>query len=56
MEQCEKMYLYKRIEQTKLFMDNHYAKNIDLFNIAMKLIFQNFTEYSFINLSVSPTG
>jgi AraC-like DNA-binding protein len=29
-----KVYLYRRIVQAKLFIDNHYADNIDLDNIA----------------------
>jgi len=42
MEQYEKMYLYKRIVQAKLFIDNHYAENIDLSNIADEAYFSKF--------------
>ena len=42
MEQYEKMYLYKRIVQAKLFIDNHYAENIDLSNIAHEAYFSKF--------------
>lgn len=42
MEQYEKMYLYKRIVQAKLFIDNHYAENIDLTNIAHEAYFSKF--------------
>ena len=30
MEQYEKLYLYKRIVQAKLFIDNNFADNIDV--------------------------
>ena len=42
MEQYEKMYLYKRIVQAKLFIDNHYAEDIDLTNIANEAYFSKF--------------
>ncbi|HEV8512777.1 MAG TPA: AraC family transcriptional regulator [Cyclobacteriaceae bacterium] len=42
MEQYEKMYLYKRIVQAKLFIDNHYAEDIDLNNIAHEAYFSKF--------------
>jgi len=42
MEQYEKMYLYKRIVKAKLFIDNHYAENIDLNNIAHEAYFSKF--------------
>jgi len=42
MEQYEKMYLYKRIVQAKLFIDSHYAENIDLSNIADEAYFSKF--------------
>ncbi len=41
MEQYEKIYLYKRIVQAKLFIDDHYAENIDLNNIADQAHFQS---------------
>ncbi|MBD0365926.1 MAG: helix-turn-helix transcriptional regulator [Flavisolibacter sp.] len=37
-----KVYLYRRIVQAKLFMDNHYAENIDLNNIADEAFFSRF--------------
>ena len=42
MEQYEKLYLYKRIVQSKLFIDNHFADNIDLDNIADHAYFSKF--------------
>jgi len=39
MEQYEKLYLYKRIVQSKLFIDNNFAENIDLDNIADQACF-----------------
>ena len=37
-----KIYLYKRIVQAKLFIDNHYAERIDLSNIAEEAYFSKF--------------
>ena len=37
-----KIYLYKRIVQAKLFIDNNYADNIDLNNIADEAYFSKF--------------
>lgn len=42
MEQYEKLYLYKRIVQAKLFIDSHYAESIDLSNIADEAYFSKF--------------
>lgn len=42
MEQYEKIYLYKRIVQSKLFIDRHFANNIDLNNIADQACFSKF--------------
>lgn len=42
MEQYEKLYLYKRIVQAKLFIDSHFADNIDLDNIADQACFSKF--------------
>ena|SRR5258708_15360610 len=42
MEQYQKIYLYKRIVQAKLFIDTHYAENIDLDNIADEAYFSKF--------------
>ena len=37
-----KVYLYKRIVQAKLFIDNNYHQNIDLNNIADEALFSKF--------------
>lgn len=37
-----KAYLYRRIVQAKLFIDAHYAENIDLHNIAGEAFFSRF--------------
>jgi len=42
MEQYQKIYLYKRIVQAKLFIDVHYAEKIDLTNIADEAYFSKF--------------
>lgn len=42
MEQYEKLYLYKRIVQAKLFIDKHYAEPIDLSIIAEEACFSKF--------------
>ena len=42
MEQFEKLYLYKRIVQAKLFIDHHYAEKIDLDNISDQACFSKF--------------
>ena len=41
-EQYQKLYLYRRIVQAKLFIDNHYAENIDLEQIADEAYFSKF--------------
>ncbi len=41
-EPYPKVYLYRRIVQAKLFIDQHYAKNIDLDNIADEAYFSKF--------------
>lgn len=41
-EQYPKVYLYKRIVQAKLFIDNNYAEKIDLDNIADEAYFSKF--------------
>jgi AraC-like DNA-binding protein len=41
-EQYPKVYLYKRIAQAKLFIDNNYANNIDIDNIADEACFSKF--------------
>lgn len=42
MEQYQKIYLYKRIVQAKLYIDAHYAEPIDLSNIAEEAWFSKF--------------
>lgn len=42
MEQYPKIYLYRRIVQAKMFIDNHYGDNIDLDNIADEACFSKF--------------
>ncbi len=37
-----KVYLYRRIVQSKLFIDSHYAEKIDLTNIAEEATFSKF--------------
>jgi AraC-like DNA-binding protein len=41
-EQYPKVYLYRRIVQAKLFIDNHYSESIDLNNIADEAYFSKF--------------
>lgn len=41
-QQYPKMYLYRRLVQAKLFIDTHYAENIDLNNIADEAYFSKF--------------
>jgi len=41
-EQYPKFYLYKRIVQTKLFIDSHFAQKIDLNDIADEALFSKF--------------
>ncbi|MEO6304554.1 MAG: AraC family transcriptional regulator [Bacteroidia bacterium] len=40
--QYPKIYLYKRIVQAKLFIDSHFAENIDLNNISDEAYFSKF--------------
>lgn len=47
MEHYEKMYLYKRVVQAKLFIDQHYPENNDLNNIADEA---SFSKFHFIRL------
>lgn len=41
-EQYPKIYFYRRLVQAKLFIDTHYADNIDLNNIADEACFSKF--------------
>ncbi len=41
-EQYQKLYLYKRIVQAKLFIDTHFSNNIDLSNISDEAYFSKF--------------
>jgi AraC-like DNA-binding protein len=47
LEQYQKIHIYKRIVQAKLFIDNHYAEKIDLDNIADEA---HFSKFHFIRL------
>jgi AraC-like DNA-binding protein len=42
LEQYQKIYLYRRIVQAKLFIDNNFSKKIDLDNIADEAYFSKF--------------
>ena len=42
MEQYPKIYLYRRIVQAKLFIDEQYGANIDLDNISNEAFFSKF--------------
>jgi AraC-like DNA-binding protein len=42
MEQFQKIYLYRRVVQAKLFIDNHFSDSIDLDNIADEAWFSKF--------------
>lgn len=53
MEQYEKIYLYRRMVQAKLFIDNNYAQAIDLDNIADQA---HFSKFHFIRLFRSIYG
>jgi AraC-like DNA-binding protein len=53
LEQYQKMYLYKRIVQAKLFIDKHYAEAIDISNIADEA---HFSKFHFIRLFKSIYG
>ncbi|ETZ21361.1 AraC family transcriptional regulator [Pedobacter sp. V48] len=52
-EQYPKVYLYRRIVQAKLFIDNNYADKIDLNNISNEAYFSKF---HFIRLFKSAYG
>ena len=41
-ESYPKVYLYRRIVQAKLFIDDHYSESIDLNNIADEAFFSRF--------------
>ena len=41
-EEYPKLYFYRRLVQAKLFIDSHYADNIDLDNIADEAYFSKF--------------
>ncbi len=47
MQQFEKIYLYRRIVKAKLFIDNHYADDIDLDNVSGQA---HFSKFHFIRL------
>jgi len=50
-----KIYLYRRVVQAKLYMDNNYAKNIDLDNIADEAFFSKFHFIRLFKKSYSKT-
>jgi AraC-like DNA-binding protein len=52
-ENYPKLYLYKRIVQAKLFIDEHYDENIDLDNISDEA---HFSKFHFIRLFRSVYG
>jgi len=52
-KQYEKIYLYMRIVKAKLFIDDRFADNIDLGNIANQA---NFSKFHFIRLFKSIYG
>jgi AraC-like DNA-binding protein len=41
-QQYPKLYFYRRIVQAKLFIDQHYAENVDLNNIADEAYYSKF--------------
>src|SRR5471030_3477303 len=45
-----KVYLYRRVVQAKLFIDGHFADNIDLDNIANEASFSKFHFIRIFNL------
>jgi AraC-like DNA-binding protein len=47
MEKNPKMYMYKRIVEAKLYIDNHYNDNIDLDSISNQ---SYFSKYHFLRL------
>ena len=47
MEQYEKIDLYRRVVKAKLYIDNHFADNIDLDNISEQA---HFSKFHFIRL------
>jgi len=53
MEQYEKIDLYRRIVRAKLFIDTHYATDIDLENIAGQA---HFSKFHFVRLFKSAYG
>jgi AraC-like DNA-binding protein len=53
LEQYEKIYLYKRIVNAKLYIDSHFSCSIDLDNIAEQA---HFSKFHFIRLFRSIYG
>jgi len=47
MEQFPQIYLYRRVVQAKLFIDNHFANTLDLDNMAGEA---SFSKFHFIRL------
>ena len=53
MEQYEKIYLYRRLVNAKLYIDDHFSSNIDLDNISEQA---HFSKFHFIRLFKSVYG
>lgn len=53
LEQYEKMYLYRRVVNAKLYIDRHFSESIDLDNISDQA---HFSKYHFIRLFKSIYG
>ena len=53
MEQYEKIYLYRRLVNAKLYIDDHFSSNIDLDNISEQA---HFSKFHFIRLFKSIYG
>jgi hypothetical protein len=49
-EPFPKVYLYRRIVYAKLFIDEHFAENIDLNNIAGEAFFPQVSFYKALEL------
>lgn len=53
LEQYEKVYLYRRVVKAKLYIDSHFATNLDLDNISAQA---HFSKFHFIRLFKSIYG
>ena len=52
-DEYQKAYLYRQIVQAKLYIDQHYAENIDVQNIAYQA---HFSKFHFLRLFKSIYG